>query len=151
MYQLTTHASFDSAHFLSGYEGKCSNIHGHRWKLEVTVQSETLEQTGQIRGMVVDFGQLKDDIKKLADEFDHSLIIEDGTTVKMGLFGEDGTLKEKTVEALKEENFKMIFVDFRPTAESFAKYFYDRVKEIGYDVKLAKVYETPNNMAAYGE
>ena len=41
MYQLTTHASFDSAHFLSGYEGKCSNIHGHRWKLEVTVQSET--------------------------------------------------------------------------------------------------------------
>ena len=113
MYQLTTHASFDSAHFLSGYEGKCSNIHGHRWKLEVTVQSETLEQTGQIRGMVVDFGQLKDDIK--------------------------------------EENFKMIFVDFRPTAESFAKYFYDRVKEIGYDVKLAKVYETPNNMAAYGE
>ena len=48
MYQLTTHASFDSAHFLSGYEGKCSNIHGHRWKLEVTVQSETLEQTGQI-------------------------------------------------------------------------------------------------------
>ena len=122
MYQLTTHASFDSAHFLSGYEGKCSNIHGHRWKLEVTVQSETLEQTGQIRGMVVDFGQLKDDIKKLADEFDHSLIIE------------DGTLKEKTVEALKEKNFKMIFVDFRPTAESFAKYFYDRVKEIGYDV-----------------
>ena len=85
------------------------------------------------------FEYLKDDIKKLADEFDHSLIIE------------DGTLKEKTVEALKEENFKMIFVDFRPTAESFAKYFYDRVKEIGYDVKLAKVYETPNNMAAYGE
>ena len=74
-----------------------------------------------------------------------------GTTIKMGLFAEDGTLKEKTVEALKEENFKMIFVDFRPTAESFAKYFYDRVKEIGYDVKLAKVYETPNNMAAYRE
>ena len=43
----------------------------------------------------------------------------------------------------------MIFVDFRPTAESFAKYFYDRVKEIGYDVKLAKVYETPNNAASY--
>ena len=136
MYQLTTHASFDSAHFLSGYEGKCSNIHGHRWKLEVTVQSETLEQTGQIRGMVVDFGQLKDDIKKLADEFDHSLIIE------------DGTLKEKTVEALKEENFKMIFVDFRPTAESFAKYFYDRVKEIGYDV-IGMVKKTPKMFFRY--
>ena len=132
MYQLTTHACFDSAHFLSGYEGKCSNIHGHRWKLEVTVQNETLEQTGQMRGML-------DDIKKIADEFDHSFIIE------------EGTLKEKTVEALREEEFRMIFVHFRPTAENFAKYFYDRVKENGYDVKLVKVYETPNNMAAYGE
>ena len=131
MYQLTTHACFDSAHFLSGYEGKCSNIHGHRWKLEVTVQNETLEQTGQMRGMLVDFGQLKDDIKKIADEFDHSFIIEEGT--------------------LREEEFRMIFVHFRPTAENFAKYFYDRVKENGYDVKLVKVYETPNNMAAYGE
>ena len=139
MYQLTTHACFDSAHFLSGYEGQCSNIHGHRWKLEVTVQNETLEQTGQMRGMLVDFGQLKDDIKKIADEFDHSFIIE------------EGTLKEKTVEALREEEFRMIFVHFRPTAENFAKYFYDRVKENGYDVKLVKVYETPNNMAAYGE
>ena len=139
MYQLTTHACFDSAHFLSGYEGKCSNIHGHRWKLEVTVQNETLEQTGQMRGMIVDFGQLKDDIKKIADEFDHSFIIE------------EGTLKEKTVEALREEEFRMIFVHFRPTAENFAKYFYDRVKENGYDVKLVKVYETPNNMAAYGD
>ena len=70
MYQLTTHASFDSAHFLSGYEGKCSNIHGHRWKLEVTVQSETLEQTGQIRGMVVDFGQLKDCLLYTSDVAD---------------------------------------------------------------------------------
>ena len=98
MYQLTTHACFDSAHFLSGYEGKCSNIHGHRWKLEVTVQNETLEQTGQMRGMLVDFGQLKDDIKKIADEFDHSFIIE------------EGTLKEKTVEALREEELSLIHI-----------------------------------------
>ncbi len=46
MYQLTTHASFDSAHFLSGYEGKCRNLHGHRWKLEVTVSSEELVAGG---------------------------------------------------------------------------------------------------------
>lgn len=92
MYQLTTHASFDSAHFLSGYEGKCSNIHGHRWKLEITVQSETLEQTGQIRGMVVDFGQLKDDIKKLADEFDHrrwNIKREDSRSIERGKFQND--------------------------------------------------------------
>lgn len=139
MYQLTTHASFDSAHFLSGYQGKCSNLHGHRWKLEVTVQSEMLEESGQTRGMIVDFGELKKDVKALADEFDHCLIIE------------KGTLRSKTMEALVEEEFKIIQVEFRPTAENFAKYFYDRMKQCGYQVSFAKVYETPNNMAGYGE
>ncbi len=139
MYQLTTHASFDSAHFLAGYQGKCSNLHGHRWKLEVTVSSEELEEEGQIRGMVVDFGELKNDVKDLADEFDHCLIIE------------TGSLKEKTMEVLAEEDFRIIQVDFRPTAENFAKYFYDRMKEKEYQVCQVKVYETPNNMAGYGE
>ena len=139
MYQLTTHASFDSAHFLSGYEGKCRNLHGHRWKLEVTVSSENLVREGQIRGMIVDFGELKKDVKNLADEFDHCLIIE------------KGTLKEKTMEALTEEEFKIIQVDLRPTAENFARYFYERMQKAGYKVSLVKVYETPNNMAGYGE
>ena len=139
MYQLTSHASFDSAHFLSGYEGKCRNLHGHRWKLEVTVSSEELVREGQIRGMIVDFGELKKDVKNLADEFDHCLIIE------------KGTLKEKTMEALTEEEFKIIQVDFRPTAENFARYFYERMQKAGYKVSLVKVYETPNNMAGYGE
>ncbi len=139
MYQLTTHASFDSAHFLSGYEGKCRNLHGHRWKLEVTVSSENLVREGQIRGMIVDFGELKKDVKNLADEFDHCLIIE------------KGTLKEKTMEVLTEEEFKIIQVDFRPTAENFARYFYERMQKAGYKVSLVKVYETPNNMAGYGE
>ena len=50
MYQLTAHASFDSAHFLSGFYGrKMQQYHTVCWKLEVTVQSETLEQTGQIQ------------------------------------------------------------------------------------------------------
>lgn len=139
MYQLTTQASFDSAHFLSGYEGKCRNLHGHRWKLEVTVSSEELVREGQIRGMIVDFGELKKDVKNLADEFDHCLIIE------------KGTLKEKTMEVLTEEEFKIIQVDFRPTAENFARYFYERMQKAGYKVSLVKVYETPNNMAGYGE
>ena len=55
------------------------------------------------------------------------------------------------MEALEEEKFKMILVEFRPTAENFAKYFYDRVRKMGYQVSFVKVYETPNNMAGYGE
>ena len=40
MYILKTEASFDSAHFLSGYDGKCSNLHGHRWRIFLEVQTD---------------------------------------------------------------------------------------------------------------
>ena len=55
MYQLTTEHSFDSAHFLAGYDGKCGNLHGHRWRVLLTVQSETLREDRQQKGMCVDF------------------------------------------------------------------------------------------------
>ena len=137
MYTLQTNASFDSAHFLQGYQGKCSNIHGHRWTIEVTVASDEVEADGQIRGMIVDFKTLKNDLKDLADEFDHKFIIE------------EGSLKEKTKEALLEEDFAIVELPFRPTAENLAKYFYDRMEEKEYQVVLVKVYETPNNCAGY--
>ena len=73
MYYLQTKASFDAAHFLWKYEGKCKNIHGHRWNVVAKIKSQELEQEGQTRGMVVDFGNLKKDLKKLCDSFDHKL------------------------------------------------------------------------------
>lgn len=137
MFTLQTSASFDSAHFLKGYEGKCSNIHGHRWTVEVTVASEEVAEEGQIRGMVVDFRTLKDDLKELADELDHSFVIE------------EGSLKEKTKEALLEEEFRIVELPFRPTAENLAEYFFDEMEDKDYQVVLVKVYETPNNCAGY--
>ncbi len=137
MYTLQTSASFDSAHFLKGYDGKCSNIHGHRWLVEVTVASEDVEAAGSIRGMIVDFKTLKEDLKDLADAFDHSLVME------------AGSLKDKTMEALQEEEFRIVELPFRPTAENLAKYFYEEMEEKGYQVVLVKVYETPNNCAGY--
>ena len=61
MYYLKTEASFDAAHFLWKYEGKCRNIHGHRWNVAVEIKSQVLKQEGQTRGMIVDFGDLKKD------------------------------------------------------------------------------------------
>lgn len=139
MYTLTTKAEFDSAHFLAGYEGKCRNIHGHRWKVVVEIQAESLETQGQTRGMLLDFSTLKNDLKKETDALDHAFIIE------------EGTLKESLVKELKEEGFCLIMVPFRPTAENFAKYFYDKMAEKGYTVKKITVYETPNNCASYEE
>ena len=51
MYILKTEASFDSAHFLAGYNGKCSNLHGHRWKIVLEVQTEELKEDVQHKGM----------------------------------------------------------------------------------------------------
>ena len=138
MYYMTTNASFDSAHFLAGYEGKCANIHGHRWTVEIEVSSEVLDEDGNQRGMIVDFSKLKNDLGGLTESLDHCLIIE------------SGSLKSSTMQALSEENFKIISVDFRPTAENFSKYFYDKMVELGYMVERATVYETPNNCASYG-
>ncbi len=137
MYLLKTSASFDSAHFLAGYNGKCRNIHGHRWKIEVIVNSEKLVSDGEKRGMVIDFGDLKAEVKQLADSFDHSLIYE------------KGSLKETTLKALKDEDFKLIEVPFRPTAECFAKHFYDILSAKGLSVHSVSVYETPENCAVY--
>lgn len=139
MYCIKTEHSFDAAHFLHGYEGKCSNIHGHRWRVIISVCKEQLEQEGCKRGMLTDFGDLKEDVKEAVDYFDHALIIE------------QGTLKKKTYEALCEEGFRIINLPFRPTAENLAKYFYDKMIEKGYQVKTAMVYETPNNCAEYSE
>ena len=74
MYIIRTESAFDSAHFLSGYQGKCSNIHGHRWRVVAEVAAENLQSQGQLRGMVTDFGDIKADLKELADNFDHVFI-----------------------------------------------------------------------------
>ena len=139
MYILKTEASFDSAHFLAGYEGKCSNIHGHRWKIILEVKTEELKDDVQHRGMYVDFGELKKDLRELADSMDHALIIE------------KNTLKETTLEALKSENFHIIALDFRPTAENMARYFHDKIQALGYTMHAVTVYETPTNGATYME
>lgn len=137
MFILKAESDFDSSHFLSGYDGKCSNIHGHRWKIVAEVQSEELQVGGQLDGMVVDFGDIKRDIKKIADSFDHALIYE------------KGTMRELTIQCLKEDGFNLIEVGFRPTAEQFAFHIFGLMTDKGYNMKRVTVYETPTNCAVY--
>lgn len=137
MFTLKSEHSFDAAHFLAGYKGKCSNIHGHRWRVTVEINSKSLKEDEHLRGMIVDFDKLKEDLKAEVDYFDHCLIIE------------KDTLKPATLAALTDEGIKLIEVNFRSTAENFSKYFYDKMTEKGYDVRCATVYETPNNCASY--
>ncbi len=137
MYTISTEQSFDAAHFLAGYDGKCANLHGHRWRVVVEAGTAELPGDGACRGMVADFGDLKSGLARLTDALDHTLIYE------------TGSLKENTIRALKEEGFCLNEVPFRTTAENFARYFYDEMERMGYPVCEVRVYETPNNCAAY--
>lgn len=66
LYKLETIETFDAAHYLPNYDGKCKNLHGHSWKIKVRCESETLNKDG----FVVDFSALK----KIIREFDHTLL-----------------------------------------------------------------------------
>lgn len=63
IYRLELEHHFDAAHYLPGHSGKCNQLHGHRWEVEVVIQTVRLNSSG----MVVDFG----DIKTIIDELDH--------------------------------------------------------------------------------
>ena len=70
MYTLTCESSFDTAHFLTNYNGKCANIHGHRWRVILAINGDL------DNGMVVDFNIIKKDLKEMCDKFDHTFIVE---------------------------------------------------------------------------
>jgi 6-pyruvoyltetrahydropterin/6-carboxytetrahydropterin synthase len=67
MYTVSVQAHYDAAHFLKNYEGKCERLHGHRYLVEVAVQSPTLNEAG----IAFDFVELKRHLRALAEDLDH--------------------------------------------------------------------------------
>lgn len=137
MFQLKSEVQFDMAHFLYGYDGKCANIHGHRYRLVATFRSETLQTEGQARGMVADFHDVKAVLRKLAQEFDHKLVVEDN---------DEG---RRLLEVLS--GYQVILVPYRPTAEEMSRDFFYRIKESGLPVWSVELFETPTNSCIYSE
>ena len=137
MYGLKTDASFDSAHFLTDYYGKCENLHGHRWRMEVTLGQPELQSEGTMRDMVLDFGVFKKAVRALAEELDHTFLIE------------EGSLAPETLACLEAEGFSLTILPFRTTSENLARYAFERLTEQGLPVIEVEVDETPNNRAFY--
>ncbi|MDR0986113.1 MAG: 6-carboxytetrahydropterin synthase QueD [Ruminococcus sp.] len=138
MYSVNLIGHFDAAHFLAGYDGKCKNIHGHRFDVAVSLSGKL----GEKSGMVIDFSDAKAVLKNLCERFDHTLIYE------------KGTLSEALLTALVAENFALSEVEFRPTAEHFAGYFYRGLSKTlpsHINVLAVTVYESPENSATYSE
>ena len=97
MYQASIQTQFSAAHFLRNYKGKCENLHGHNWKVEVTVSSEILDDTG----MVIDFTILKQKTKTIINQLDHSHLNEIPHFVKINPSSEN--VAAYVFNLLKEE------------------------------------------------
>ena len=77
MIRITKEFKFEMAHALHGYDGLCKNIHGHSYKLWVTVKGEVRDENSHVKdGMVIDFAELKEIVKpEIIDKYDHSLVL----------------------------------------------------------------------------
>lgn len=131
----------DAGHRLLEHEGKCRNVHGHRYVFEVVLQSRDLDQVGR----VVDFGEVKRIIGGWLDaNWDHGFIYQAGDPIGM---------------AVEREGSKCYRVKFPPTAENLAAYFLgictrgavSIVLPPGVKVVGMKVWETPNCRAEVGQ
>jgi 6-pyruvoyltetrahydropterin/6-carboxytetrahydropterin synthase len=115
--RLTKIFTFEMAHALYNYDGKCKNIHGHSYKLEVTVAGEPLAQTGHAAdGLLIDFGDLKKIVNsKVVDIFDHALVMK----------------KDYPEELNKvlDDNFERLeYVNYQPTCENLIADFADKIR-----------------------
>ncbi len=137
MYGLKTEASFDAAHFLADYYGKCENLHGHRWRVVAYLEQPELQEESTMRDMVLDFGVFKRALRGLCEEYDHTFLVE------------EGTLKPQTIRCLEDEGFELTVVPFRTTAENLARHFADELIARGLPCSQVDVYETPLNCATY--
>lgn len=117
MYLVRVEACFAAAHFLSHYEGKCERLHGHNYKVRAWARGPALDEGG----MLLDFGELKGQLREVLEKLDHSLLNDEK------LFRGD------------------------PSAERIAEYVFLRLKERLPEAPLSavEVFETESSMARY--
>lgn len=138
MHKIAKEFSFDMAHMLDGHDGKCQNLHGHTYKLQVEVTGELVE-SGAKSGMVIDFSDLKAVVKReILDKMDHAFIF-DSTSER----------ECQVAELLTSLNSKNFGIPMRTTAENMAKYMFDRLQEAGLPVSLIRLWETPTSYCEY--
>ncbi|MDV2448737.1 6-carboxytetrahydropterin synthase QueD [Elizabethkingia anophelis] len=141
MIRITKIFTFETAHVLYNYDGKCKNMHGHSYKLFVTVKGKPVNDLDNPKnGMVVDFG----DIKKIVNEevvyiWDHAVLINANSPHK------------ELGNELEGRGHKVIYCSFQPTCENMLYEIAAKVQaKLPSDISLAylKLHETENS---YGE
>ena len=117
--RITKQFSFETGHALYGYDGKCRNVHGHSYKLSVTVIGEPITDSENVKyGMVIDFGDLKKIGKsEIVDQFDHATVFNQNTP------------HIELAKELKNRGHHVILVDYQPTSENMVIDFAEKIKK----------------------
>jgi 6-pyruvoyltetrahydropterin/6-carboxytetrahydropterin synthase len=140
--RITKQFSFETGHALYGYDGKCKNVHGHSYKLSVTVIGKPIVERSNVKfGMVIDFTDLKKIVKEeIVDQFDHATVFNE-TTPHIELAKE-----------LKTRGHHVILVDYQPTSENMVIDFAQRIKNRlpeGITLFSLKLQETDSSFAEW--
>ena len=135
--------NFEMAHQLNGHDGLCKNIHGHSYKLVVSVKGIAIDEEGNPKnGMIIDFSDLKALVKgKILDVFDHALIIKKS--------GQSEELK-KSLRAIGSN--KTVLFEKQPTCENILSYMVDTlIANVPENIQLLRVrlWETANTFAEW--
>ncbi|UQZ37054.1 6-pyruvoyl tetrahydrobiopterin synthase [Paenibacillus sp. PK3_47] len=126
--------TFDSAHQLVGHKGKCSNLHGHTYKLEVVLKGVPSTEAGHSdEGFVIDFSDIKTVVQQsLVDRLDHAFLA-------MG--------NEPVLETLNRTGSKVALLSFRTTVENMSAYIAYKLKQASLPLYSVKLWETPTSWA----
>jgi 6-pyruvoyltetrahydropterin/6-carboxytetrahydropterin synthase len=140
--RITKQFSFETGHALYGYDGKCKNVHGHSYKLSVTVIGTPITDRSHVKfGMVIDFTDLKKIVKEeIVDQFDHATVFNQ-TTPHVELAHE-----------LATRGHHVILVDYQPTSENMVVDFAQRIKKRlpdGIELHSLKLQETESSFAEW--
>ncbi|MFC2147912.1 6-pyruvoyl trahydropterin synthase family protein [Eudoraea sp.] len=116
--RITKQFTFETGHALYGYDGKCRNVHGHSYKLSVTVIGIPITDTSNVKlGMVIDFGDLKKIVKEeIVEPFDHATVFNKNTP------------HMELAKELKDRGHKVILADYQPTSENMVIDFASKIK-----------------------
>ena len=117
--RITKQFNFETGHALYGYDGKCKNVHGHSYKLSVTVIGKPITDNSQVKyGMVIDFSDLKKIVKEeVVDVFDHATVFNQNTP------------HIELAKELKARDHHVILVDYQPTSEMMIIDFASKIKK----------------------
>ncbi len=132
---VTKTVRFDAAHVLTGHSGQCRNLHGHTYRVDVSVR----QPPGEDGDMVMDFKELKNTIAEtVLSRCDHAFIY-DATSPA-----------EAEIAAVAEKHgMKTLRLDHRSTAENLARDFYTALREKIPALHSVRVYETPDSCAEF--